>query len=302
MTHVRSRARREVIATLLACAVTGSVLAASVPIFNAGFEDNSVGVPFNEFTFGPPAGWNLYDPSGITNGGAGNIYYLGTVTPFEIDPIGNPGVYGNYPAGAAEGQRLAIAFNFVGSGGQGAYGIRQTLNAVLAPFTTYTLTVEIGNIASGTAMNGQFFNLNGFPGYRVELLAGGVIIAQDNNALAGSIPEGTFVMTTVALTTCGTHRQMGLPLSIRLINLNVVDPAFPNAHIEVNFDDVQLDATSTLAEADLNADGTVNGADLAIVLGAWATNGQPSGADLDGNGTVNGADLAIVLGSWGGGC
>jgi len=279
-----------------------AALAALVPITNAGFEDNSVGVPFNEFTFGPPAGWSLYDPNIITNGGAGNTYYLGTLTPFEIDPVGNPGVFVNFPAGAAEGVRVAIAFNFAGSGGQGAYGIRQTLGAVLQPFTTYTLTVQIGNIASGTAMNGQFFNLNGFPGYRVDLLAGGAIIAQDNNSLAGTIPEGEFALSSVSVTTCATHPQLGQPLAIRLVNLNIVDPAFPNANIEVDFDDVQLDATSTIVPADLNGDGVVNGADLAIVLGAWSTNGGGTGADINGDGTVNGADLAVVLGSWGGGC
>lgn len=302
MSHGAFRARLAAIVTLVAFADTGSALGALLPVVNAGFEDNSVGVPFNEFTFGPPAGWSLYDPNGITNGGAGNTYYLGTLTPFEIDPIGMPGVYVNFPAGAAEGARVAIAFNFVGSGGQGAYGIQQTLGAVLEPFTTYTLTVQIGNIASGTAMNGQFFNLNGFPGYRVELLAGGVIIAQDNNALAGTIPEGTFAMSTVTLATCSEHPQLGQPLAIRLVNRNIVDPAFPNANLEVDFDDVQLDATSTLSPADLDADGIVNGTDLAIVLGAWATDGGTTGADLNDDGTVDGADLALVLGSWGGGC
>ncbi|MBL9121115.1 MAG: glycoside hydrolase [Phycisphaerae bacterium] len=48
------------------------------------------------------------------------------------------------------------------------------------------------------------------------------------------------------------------------------------------------------APVDLNCDGVVNGADLAILLGAWGT---PS-ADLNGDGTVNGADLAILLGAW----
>lgn len=47
--------------------------------------------------------------------------------------------------------------------------------------------------------------------------------------------------------------------------------------------------------ADLNGDGVVNGADLAILLGAWGGRGI---ADLDGNGVVNGADLAILLGDW----
>lgn len=32
-------------------------------------------------------------------------------------------------------------------------------------------------------------------------------------------------------------------MGIRLVNLNVVDPAFPNSDLEVDFDDVRLDAT-----------------------------------------------------------
>ena len=48
---------------------------------------------------------------------------------------------------------------------------------------------------------------------------------------------------------------------------------------------------------DLNGDGLVNGADLALLLGSW---GPCSGcaADLDGNGVVDGADIAILLGNW----
>lgn len=51
--------------------------------------------------------------------------------------------------------------------------------------------------------------------------------------------------------------------------------------------------------ADLNQDGTVNGADLALILGNWSTDGGTTGADLDGSGNVDGTDLAIVLGNWG---
>lgn len=47
---------------------------------------------------------------------------------------------------------------------------------------------------------------------------------------------------------------------------------------------------------DLNGDGTVDGSDLAIVLGNWGNAGT---GDLTGNGNVDGADLAIVLGNWG---
>jgi len=48
---------------------------------------------------------------------------------------------------------------------------------------------------------------------------------------------------------------------------------------------------------DLNGDGIVNGADLALVLGSWGAC-QACVADIDESGVVDGADLAIVLGAW----
>jgi nitrate/TMAO reductase-like tetraheme cytochrome c subunit len=47
---------------------------------------------------------------------------------------------------------------------------------------------------------------------------------------------------------------------------------------------------------DLDGNGVVNGADLAILLGAWGTAGP---GDLNGDGVVNAADLALLLGNWG---
>jgi len=52
----------------------------------------------------------------------------------------------------------------------------------------------------------------------------------------------------------------------------------------------------TPCPADLNNDGQVGGADLAIVLGQWLTTGP---GDINGDGIVNGADIALILGSWG---
>ena len=48
--------------------------------------------------------------------------------------------------------------------------------------------------------------------------------------------------------------------------------------------------------ADLTGNGTVDGADLGVLLGDWG--GSASG-DLNGDGTTNGADLGILLGAWG---
>ena len=53
------------------------------------------------------------------------------------------------------------------------------------------------------------------------------------------------------------------------------------------------------ANADLNNDGSVNAADLAIVLGAWGPCGASCCvADLDLDGAVSAADLALLLGAW----
>jgi len=49
--------------------------------------------------------------------------------------------------------------------------------------------------------------------------------------------------------------------------------------------------------ADLNNDGAVNGADLAVVLSAWGSDNCI--ADFNNDGVVNGADLSWVLSAWG---
>lgn len=50
--------------------------------------------------------------------------------------------------------------------------------------------------------------------------------------------------------------------------------------------------------ADLNHDGQVGSADIAVLLSAWGTAGA-NGEDLDGNGTVGSPDVAFLLSAWG---
>lgn len=102
--------------------------AAPVAVTNPGFEDISGETPFNEFTFGPLNGWNLYDPENITSGGP-ERHFLSEPSPRITMKISRR--TGFFPAGAAEGERVGIAFNFAVSGGQGEYGLQQTLSATL---------------------------------------------------------------------------------------------------------------------------------------------------------------------------
>jgi hypothetical protein len=46
---------------------------------------------------------------------------------------------------------------------------------------------------------------------------------------------------------------------------------------------------------DLNGDGVIDAADLALFFQYW---GLPGIGDIDGDGTANGFDLTILLGAW----
>lgn len=71
-----------------------------------------------------------------------------------------------------------------------------------------------------------------------------------------------------------------------------------------DFDLLPLLVHSTPADrapGDLDGNGVVDGADLAMLLGAWGacTDCDDCDADLNDNCSVDGADLAILLGNWG---
>ncbi|MGA1018469.1 MAG: dockerin type I domain-containing protein, partial [Phycisphaerales bacterium] len=74
----------------------------------------------------------------------------------------------------------------------------------------------------------------------------------------------------------------------------------PN-EIEGGFTDLGGNEICGACLGDLNADGQVDGADLAAILGSWGVcgGGDCAVADVNGDGTVDGADLAAVLGNWG---
>lgn len=205
-----------------------------ISIINPGFEADVI-TP-GAFVVLDPVGWERYDPGNIINQ---NTNAVGVIRPL-------PGIE-YFPMGTPEGVNAALVFL---SGNEPAEaGLQQTLTASLVGSTRYTLTVQIGNIASGTSLPGSsdgggvFYNLNGFPGYRIDLLAGSTVLASDNNTLQGFIPEGEFRLSTVIFDTPADHPLIGQSLAIRLVNLHLPGtPQEPN--IEVDFDDVQLVATA----------------------------------------------------------
>ena len=86
-------------------------------------------------------------------------------------------------------------------------------------------------------------------------------------------------------------------------NSLLVDPEAPGVSTIANAAGTILYAVSRRPRpclADLNNDGVVDGADIAVLLGFWGLNGKPVDADLNGDGIVDGADLAVLLSAWGG--
>jgi hypothetical protein len=213
-----------------------------LPIVNAGFESNAI--PSGAFAVLVPQGWSSYDPGFIINQNANSVGVIRPDVPQSF-----------FPAGAPEGVNAALVFL---AGPQNAVaGLQQILTATLQANTRYRCSVQVGNIASGTSLPGSadggnvFYNLDGFPGYRIDILAGTSVIASDNNSIGATIPEGEFQETRFYFDATNGHPQLGQNLGIRLVNLKTPGTTeVPN--IEVDFDDVRLTAGPIPGPAELS--------------------------------------------------
>lgn len=189
--------------------------AATIAVFNSSFESpNTASATFNgNSTTGPAGwGWTVYNPGPTSN---------------RFFGVWDPTTTLSYVA-IPDGQQVGVVFLDDALGLEA--GLLQVLGDTLQLSTHYTLTVGVGNFAPSA---GDPWNFTGFPGYRVELLAGSTVLASDNNTLAPS--EGVFLTSTVNFTTGVSHANAGQALAIRLVNLN-------GSGVEVNFDKVSLNA------------------------------------------------------------
>jgi len=209
---------------------------------NASFEDNFV--PDGEFSGPQPAGWALYDPDGLVQPGipGSGINAVGVLNPTDTSFF--------MPGSVPDGSNVALIYLEQQAGTTTAgslVGLAQSFAGVLLAHTRYTLSVGVGNIGSGTGLGASagfgFADLSGFPGYRVELLAGGQVIAFDDNSLGANIAEQSFQTSSVDFTVGASHPMAGSVLGVRLINLNATGNLSERAR-EVDFDDVRLIATA----------------------------------------------------------
>lgn len=203
---------------LISClALPLSARAALLTVINPSFENPATNAAtFTGSQTVGPQGWAVYN-TGATN----NLRFFG---------VWNPSTTTSFVNGAPDLINVGVVF-LENTTNLAEAGLRQTLDPAftLQLSTQYTLTVEVGNFAPQPGP----FNFTGFPGYRVDLLAGSTVIASDNNTLAPG--EGIFATSVVSFITGLSHPNAGQVLGIRLVNLN-------GPGIEVNFDNVRLDA------------------------------------------------------------
>lgn len=177
-----------------------------ITIVNAGFED--IGLSDGQYTLLPSAS----DGSGIVTSnpvpGWTVTGYAGSWNPpstvcYDAIPDGVHIIYGH----------------------TGTSTFTQTLSATLIANTTYTLQVEVGHRKDVS-----------FVGYQVQFLAGGNLLAQDNNTLFPA--ANTFLTSTVTFSTQNIHAYLGQALQIKLVSLGA----------QTNFDKVRLDANTVVPE------------------------------------------------------
>ena len=235
---------RMIAITLAMLAGPAAAQSVQLPVLNPGFEADTVPGPSN-INPGVPGDWEPYFDSPLAGVFFGSLYAAPN----------------NYPAGAPEGNNVGVPFaaNNLPSGI--GFGFTQVLAAVIEPMTRYTLSVEVGNIdegfndlnnTPGNPADDSYFDIRGYNGYRIELRAAdggdGVLLAVDDNGTP--MPDGSFATRSISFASDAIDAALlGLPLEVRLVHLNLVDPAFPEADRETNFDDVRVTATPIVAAA-----------------------------------------------------
>ncbi|MBL9150004.1 MAG: hypothetical protein JNM94_15045 [Phycisphaerae bacterium] len=123
----------------------------------------------------------------------------------------------------------------------------------------------------------------GFSGYSLRFAFDGVVVG------GTIVPTQAFTWEEFTTTIVPSGRTVEISIK------NVSGITFPN---DFMLDDISLELV--VAASDLNGDGTVDAADLGILLGAWGTCGACGNcpADLDGDCAVGPSDLGILLGDW----
>ena len=205
---------------------------------------------FTPFLVEGVPGWEIFDPAGVITGEAKPLPNAQDIEAASEIGVVNSTVTSFKPISnnpARDGQNSLYVFSADQPGIASAFGVRQVLDSVLLPSTQYDLNVSVGNP--------DFENpnelppdplfpfpvdpsspLEGFPGYRVELLAGDSLLAFDENSQ--TIEEGIFERISLSYLSSTEEVGIGERLEVRLLS------PVSGIGAEVHFDNASITATA----------------------------------------------------------
>lgn len=164
-------------------------------------------------------------------------------------------------------------------------------------FSNNSASDEGGAIASQGSTNVTFgscdFNQNHAG------LAGGAIALRPTGPITALVDACTIQSNVAGLDGGGLYHVEATGSSLQLIDSTICWN--PPLDIGGPWNDLGGNTSCDPCPGDLVPDGTVDGADLSVLLGSWGDcpPKQPCPADLTTDGIVDGADLTILLGAWG---
>ncbi len=234
-----------------------------------------------------------------------NDHFPSPTSFYEYDPVANAFTQIGAPAGGTSSNDPVFIFTFIdlpdgkilcakqGSrsfwiytpDGVPVVGAAPIISSVIRGSTgVFTLTGQQLNGISEGASYGDDWQMNtNYPVVRLER-TGGVYYARTFDWSSTGVQTGALVTTT----------RMTVPSNVPFGSYNLRVTANGIASLPWTFWNPNPSCL-----ADVNLDGRVDGADLAIVLGSWGTSGNFGGADINGDGTIDGFDLGSLLASWG---
>ena len=133
---------------------------------------------------------------------------------------------------------------------------------------------------------------------RAELVAG----ANGQARLLINGPGGPLLQATLVGESDTLRTDLALPAGPAVILLSTfASTALSSVDEATDASFARLHLSTSADAADLDLDGAVGSADLALLLGAWTMPGETCAAcpaDLDGDGLVGATDLALLIGAW----
>ena len=288
-----------------------SARASAADIYATNFNDYATGTLSGQLAWIGSGTWAV---SGAVNSPQIAANVIGAGVDPGVSPVGGTGrmvrlCTERFNAGRTKGWLDLLNSGKWAAASAGGNGVLETSVSVYVP-SGQALASGFGIMVSKSS-----FETAG--GFVVSAQTGAISFLNNGYALANRTPTGASVSLNawhqftyrwnvatgagellVDGQSVGTHVTT-LSGSVYASNLLAVTDATPGAlNAYGYFDDLSIRAVADApppCPADLDGSGSVDGADLGTLLGAWGT----PAADLDGDGTTGGADLGILLGAWG---